>query len=184
MDYGQYNPYAQMGASLQPPSSAQRAQDPNVGWAREQVLFPEPLLPINERIGRQLRNRVIVFDTLVQNQTQTGRFTFDVPSVMYARMGGVFAGSNLPTGTTGLDQFTVRFEHSNGDRIDQTESLASTLLGSAGEPNLLGGPAWRWDNGSSCLVYVTPLSAAISQIYIVAQVVELRGPTNISAIGA
>jgi len=156
-------------------------QDPGVKWKKDQVYYPEPIMPISPYIGKQFRRYVTNFNALVVNVETVLQVNFDRPSYCYALSGaGVEnTGAALPVGMASLDTFRVRFEHATGDRLDTAASLGSSLLGTGDAPALLGGPAWFFNNGSVCRIGVTILVANID-VDIVMWCIETPGPTNLT----
>ena len=175
-------------AALEMPSTASRARDPGVQWIRYPVAEPSPWRPVNDNISEQFRRYVM--DPIVNgaaNTEVTRSIQIDIPATLYGLTGAAMSttSTDFAQGTTGLDHFTIRFEHSNGDRIDTQAAIASAMLGSiATGPGaaLLGGPAWHFDRGSAVFAYITPLVANL-RIDVVLWVMEYRGPANYNPLG-
>lgn len=177
--------YQNMRASLDPPTTQQRADNPDVQWVREQVYEPTPWRPLNPFIGEQFRRYTA---DVVLNETANTEvpriIQIDIPATLYGLTGAAVdsTGAALPVGLDPLDTFLVRFEHNNGDRIDTQAALGSAMLGTAKFPALLGGPAWHFDRGSSINIGITPLRSNL-RIYVVAWMMEYRGPANYNPLG-
>lgn len=168
-------------ASLSPPSDMERMQDTNQPWDRLQLYYPEPLLPVGNRIAFQLRQRVVQFQSAAANVESVQSIQFDTPGPVYQITAAAYdnTGAALPVGLDSLDTFRVRFEHSSGDRLTTVATLGSTICGKGALPALLSRSCWHFDSGSVMRVGVTPLRANLD-IDIVAWQYEARGPSNVS----
>jgi hypothetical protein len=153
-------------------------------WQREQVYYPTPLLPEAPNLAKTPRDIVLRFTNQAVGQEIFLPLQVDIPGVIYAVSGGAYTtdDSNLPVGRDPLDTFLVRIERNNGDRLQTQAGLGSAVVGPARFPRLLGGPGYVFQRGASLRVAVTPLIANLD-ITICCWIMEIRGPTNISAVG-
>lgn len=176
-------------AALAPPTQANRARESmmpgggphGIHWARQQVLYPEPWIPFAEdnTIGTFPRFRPISVTGLAANASSVQTLNFDIPTTLYARVGGILdtSGAGLPANHNPLDFFTVQMVHTNGNQFDTAAALGGTLLGTAERPMLIGGPGWMMDRGSGLQITVVPLRNNL-RIDIVLWGIEINGPAN------
>ena len=179
--------YTNQGASLNPPSNQQRAQNPQVQWKRQYVAEPNPWIPVAPNIGTQMRRFVVNIVNAAVGVETFATIQIDIPGTVYGLTGAAVDTGGpppaaLPVGYDPLDLFMIRFEHSSGDRLDTAATMASALLGKGDKPAYIGGPGWTFDRGSTMRIGVTPLRATL-RIGIVAWMIETRGPTNLGALG-
>lgn len=174
-----------VNASIDPPSYLNRAFNPAIGWERVPVAYATPWRPINANIGEQFRRYVADPVTNSPANAEVIRnVKIGIPGVFYAATGSAIdtAAADLPAGLDPRDTFLVRFEHSNGDKIDTQAALGSCLVGTAEAPAEFGGPAWTFDRGATVTIGITPLRANL-RIQIVCYFIEYPGPSNYNPQG-
>ena len=128
---------------------------------------------------------------------------FDLPCRLIAingAMTGYTAAGALPqqalgagTGFAAFDEgnmnlaYLFRVEYTTGDRLQTAARLASTVVGTMGNPGEIGGHGYNIDQGATLQVGITPLvqpaaynNAPILRIDITLVCLEMRGPRNFS----
>jgi hypothetical protein len=166
--------------SIQPPTFGSQGADANGQWYRRQVFFPEPPFPMSDTTAVQPRDRPVEsVINLAANNTQPRVIQFDIPTCVYALAASAIDTTD-PTTYTGVDPrdlFVLGFENTNGDRFTTAPALASTIVGTAERPRLIGGVGWLFDRGGSLLVNITPLVDNL-RIDVNLISIEIRGPAN------
>ena len=80
--------------------------------------------------------------------------------------------------------YLFRAEYTTGDKLHTEQRLASTILGTGGEPGEIGGHGYNIDQGASLICGITPLTGpAVTpalRIDITFVCLEMRGPRNFS----
>ena len=170
-----------MLATLNPPTDDTRIKN-GVPYREMQVYYPEPWMPVASDIAYSPNDRVVQVLNQTANTEVIERLGFDVPTVVYATVSAVRSTSGDLPATVGneRDLFRVQFELTNGRKWQTSNSLGSTVTGTAERPRLLGRTGWRFDMGTVLLVKVTPLVANLD-INVVLYTIETPGATNIAS---
>ena len=152
-------------------------------FMRTNIWPPQLLLSTNSQVGHATRYYSTGIINQPLNAQQTVVIQFDIPCIIYA----CAAASNdtappFPSQVpgSGLETFTVALEHTNGDRLTTQPTIASTVFGTASEPNLIGGNGWVFDRGSGLVIQCTPLQSATQRIDFTFYAIEERGPRNLT----
>ncbi len=172
-----------MLATLTPPDTERRILS-GVPYEEVPIAQPVPWLPVAKDIAWGLNDRVVTFTDSNINVEAITNLGFDIPSVVYALTASVRSTNGTPLpGTLGnvRDAFRIQFELSQGRKWQTSNAMGSAILGSAERPRMLGRPGWRFNNGATMLVKVTPLIGNL-QIDIVLWTLEMTGPGNIATM--
>jgi hypothetical protein len=128
---------------------------------------------------------------------------FDLPCRLIAINGAMTAATvagAYPTQTAGALTFPViydegnmnlgylfRCEYTTGDRLQTAARLASTVVGTMGNPGEIGGHGYNIDQGATLQIGITPQTAPaafdnapVIRIDITLVCLEMRGPRNFS----
>lgn len=83
--------------------------------------------------------------------------------------------------------YLFRCEYTTGDRLQTAARLASTVVGTMGNPGEVGGHGYNIDQGATLQVGITPLTAPaafanapVLRVDITLVCLEMRGPRNFS----
>ena len=171
-------------ATLNPPGRAQMGgRGPQLPpFMRTNIWPPQLLLSTNSQVAHQTR----VYTTGILNQPLNAQaqvvLQFDIPCIVFA-MTAACVNTGAPAfgvPGSGLDTFTINLEHTNGDRLTTQPAIASTVMGSAQLPALVGGNGWVFDRGSGLVVQLVPLVNATQRIDVAFYAIEERGPRNLT----
>lgn len=108
---------------------------------------------------------------------------FSTPCILVAINAGVFFSADLSVGMKPLDTFLIQTQYVNGENIQTTPVLGSTVCGTADLPGEIGGNGRFFSAGSGASILITPLVASL-RINVVFRVMELIAPTNYHAGGS
>lgn len=153
-------------------------------WYRTPFYPTAPFVPFNPNVGTIVRH----YSGGIVNQTAGTEVVvnvlFDIPCRLIAINGGAFTTDNsaLPVGRNSLDTFLFRLAYTTGERLDISERLGSTVVGTAQRPGELGHAGWSMNAGSSVQLGITPLIANL-RVDIVLVCLEMRGASNFAPSG-
>ena len=128
--------------------------------------------------------RNVQFDLPCRLIALNGAMTAFTAAGVYPRQGGLltaFDEGNMNLG------YLFRCEYTTGDRLQVAARLASTVVGTMGNPGEIGGHGYNIDQGATLQVGLTPLTnpaafdvAVVIRIDITLVCLEMRGPRNFS----
>ena len=175
-----------VGALLYPFAGTADAMLPDVVWKQTLVNEPVPVLPFKKDNSIGFFTRWYTANWV--NQAANAEVDFpvqvDIPCSLFEITGAACdtAGAALPVGMDARDTFLVRFEHSQNDRLSTAAGLGSAMVGTAGFPAKVGFGTWKFGNGATMHVFVTPLRANL-RITINLRVIEIRAGQNFGNLG-
>lgn len=167
--------------TFQPDLPDMAGTDPKFpAWYRMPFFPTAPFHSTNPRTGYTIRyysggllNGTVNTEALVTVQ-------FDLPCRLIAINGAAFstaAGNALPVGVGPRDCWLFRLEYTTGDKLQISQRLASTVVGSAEKPGELGGPGFTINQGATVTLGITPLIANL-RIDVTLHCMEMRGERN------
>ena len=151
-------------------------------FMRVPVWPPQILLSTNRAVGHQTRDYGAGILNIAANTPAVTSIQFDIPVIIFALTASVTTTDNsaLPVGKDPLSLFTIQLQHSNGEQLTAGGArLGQAIVGTAERPRLVGGNGYVFNQGSSLIMEITPFIANL-RIDVVCQVIEERGPTNLT----
>lgn len=150
-------------------------------WMQVPVFEPVPWMEYSQdgSIGYFTRDYTATYSNQTANQEQTLNFRFDRDAVVIALCGAACKtdSSNLPVGMQSLDTFSLKAETVTGDRLIQTSTLGSAVVGTGAWPRKIAFGCWRCPTGTTLQFFSTPLLATL-RVDLVLQVVETFAGQN------
>lgn len=176
-----------MQGALLDPFSGQPDPNGNSGlvWAQT-PLGPRPWLPysVNNTVGFFIRIYVVTLDGTDPAGTEVIRpIQVSSPGHVYAITGAARRtdGVALATGQSSLDQFLLRMDHSQGDKLITSPALGSAVVGTAQFPAYVDLNGWKFLNGATIMFGITPLVTNL-RVDVTVKFLEIKAGVNYGAL--